>query len=272
MSSSCSDAGFTAWPELFLTSTSSALASLRVAALRVLLLELADRRQRLGTLAELVLRVGLPVERGVGLVALQLDDAVEAADGAIPSAGVERALALVVIGALAIAVALDAFLLAGGVFFLTLRAHRLAVAIATAVPVRPRRAPSRACGRIHVAPHRRGLAGGAIACWTSGPHTVIASRASRAAVSALSMSALHIVVLRRLDRLLHVGAPHRGLGRGRGGERPHAGPGAPFPPRARPSWPAPEPPGPGPPGASRGRRRPRRARPPSSSQLSSVSS
>ena len=55
------------------------------------------RRQRLGALSQLVLRVGLPVERRVGLGALQLDHPVERGDGAIPAAGVERALSLLVV-------------------------------------------------------------------------------------------------------------------------------------------------------------------------------
>ena len=49
----------------------------QVAALRVVLDQDVDRRQRLGALSLLVLRVGLPVERGVRLRPLDLDHPVE---------------------------------------------------------------------------------------------------------------------------------------------------------------------------------------------------
>ena len=65
----------------------------QVAALRVGLLQLADRLQRVGAPAELVLRVGLPVERPVGVGARRLDDAVETLDRALPLALVQRLVA-----------------------------------------------------------------------------------------------------------------------------------------------------------------------------------
>ena len=46
--------------------------------------EKAFNGKRLGPLAKLVLGVGLPIQRGIGFRAFQIDHAIEGTDGAIP--------------------------------------------------------------------------------------------------------------------------------------------------------------------------------------------
>ena len=65
-----------------------------IRAVRMALGQLRDGGQRLGPLAETVLRERLPVERGVDLAALQLHDAIEVAQRAVPAVFVGRILAL----------------------------------------------------------------------------------------------------------------------------------------------------------------------------------
>src|SRR5262249_39162544 len=69
---------------------------LEVTAVRVGLGQFGNRRQRLGSKALTVLRVGFPVQRRVDLRAFHVDHATEVADGAVPAALVHRVLTLLV--------------------------------------------------------------------------------------------------------------------------------------------------------------------------------
>ena len=69
---------------------------LEPAALRIAAAQLLERRERLGALALLALRVGQPVEPGVRAAALHLRHLAERRDRAVPGALVERRGALVV--------------------------------------------------------------------------------------------------------------------------------------------------------------------------------
>ena len=74
-----------------------------VTAVWIRLDQLGDRGERLRALAEPVLRVGLPVHRGVGLRSAEADDAAEALDRPVPPIFVERFETVVVCVVLALA-------------------------------------------------------------------------------------------------------------------------------------------------------------------------
>ena len=102
---------------------------LEVAAARITFGQFGDRRERVGALSEPVLRVGLPVERRVGARTLQIGQAREVIDRAIPTAFVQRVVALFVERRLAVALGLRPLQVALPLFALTVAALGVAILV-----------------------------------------------------------------------------------------------------------------------------------------------